>query len=122
LTKEYGVPIIVSELTRAEVPDFVFREIDSVRVKGKDQPVKIYQPVGATGQVSAPELTELAQYNTALAHYRAQQWALAQAHFTALQVQHPARELYALYGRRIAHFSTQPPGADWDGSFTFLSK
>ena len=122
LTKEYGVQIIVSELTRTAVPDFVFRELDCVRVKGKDQPVKIYQPLGATGQVSAAELTELAQYNTALAHYRAQQWALAQAHFTALQVQHPARELYALYGRRIAHFSTQPPGADWDGSFTFLSK
>jgi adenylate cyclase len=122
LTKEYGVQIIVSEYTRAAVPDFVFRELDCVRVKGKDKPVRIYQPLGAADEVSATELAELAQYHAALQLYRAQQWELAQAHFTALQLQHPARELYALYAQRSAHFRAQPPGADWDGAFTFLSK
>jgi adenylate cyclase len=122
LTKEYGVQIIVSEFTRAAVPDFVFRELDCVRVKGKDKPVRIYQPLGETAQVSATDLAELALYQTALQHYRAQRWELAQAHFSALQMQYLTRELYALYGRRCAHFQTHPPEADWDGSFTYLTK
>ena len=46
LTKEYGVDILVSETVRelcADDPDFIFREVDTVRVKGKARPIIVYE-------------------------------------------------------------------------------
>src|SRR3970282_678962 len=72
LTKQYGVHIIVSEFTREQLPDFLFRELDCVRVKGKDEPVSIYEPIGLAGQVDQETENELALYREALKLYRAQ--------------------------------------------------
>ena len=122
LTKEYGVQIIVSEFTRAAVPDFLFRELDCVRVKGKDKPVGIYEPVCLLGQADLTITKELALYGAALGFYRQQSWVVAKAEFTALQHLYPERYLYEIYIKRIAYFTEDPPGADWDGAFTFTTK
>ena len=122
LTKEYGVQIIVSEFTRAAVPDFVFRELDCVRVKGKAKPVGIYEPIAPAQQGDARVMEELALHDAALRAYRAQDWALAEARFRQLRDRHPQRYLYELYAGRIAYFQAHPPGADWDGAFTFTTK
>jgi adenylate cyclase len=122
LTKEYGVHIIVSEFTRAAVPDFAYRELDCVRVKGKDRPVRIYEPLGLAADLTPADLQELAQYAEALRLYQAQSWTLASDGFARLQHQYPARKLYMLYASRVLHFSQNPPGAEWDGSYTFLTK
>ncbi len=45
LSKQYGVGIVISETTRAQVKNIVCRELDRVRVKGKDDPVAIYEPL-----------------------------------------------------------------------------
>ena len=47
LTKQYGVDIIVSDHTARLVPDYAFRELDLVRVKGKNEPVAIFEPLAA---------------------------------------------------------------------------
>lgn len=122
LTKNYGVAIIVSEFTRARVPDFAYRELDCVRVKGKDKPVKIYEPIGPERDLKPGEREELTLYNEALTLYRSQQWGPAKVAFTRLQQLAPKRALYTLYLERIAHFEQQPPPADWDGTYTFLTK
>jgi adenylate cyclase len=122
LTKEYGVHIIVSEFTRAAVSDFVYRELDCVRVKGKDRPVKIYEPLGLAADLAPADLQELAQYAEALRLYQAQNWLLASDEFARLQRQYSERKLYPLYARRAVYFNQNPPGADWDGSYTFLTK
>lgn len=122
LTKEYGVEIIVSEYTRAAVPDFVYRELDCVRVKGKDKPVAIFQPICPAGKGSPAVMEELADYSEALNLYRAQNWDLAEEKFGELQRNYPERYLYALYGKRIAYYRDHPPGEHWDGSFTFTTK
>jgi adenylate cyclase len=122
LTKEYGVQIIVSEYTRAAVPDFVFRELDWVRVKGKDKPVVIYQPICPIDQGTAPVMEELALYDVALRLYRQQNWQLAEEKFADLRGLSPERHLYQMYATRIAYFREHPPGEDWDGSFTFTTK
>jgi adenylate cyclase len=122
LTKNYGVDIMVSEFTSARVPDFAFRELDCVRVKGKDKPVKIYEPIGPERDLKPGEREELALYNEALTLYRSQQWAPARLALARLQQRAPTRALYALYLARIAHFEQQPPQADWDGTYTFLTK
>jgi adenylate cyclase len=122
LTKNYGVQIMVSEFTMSRVPDFAFRELDCVRVKGKDRPVKIFEPIGPTDQLSEFDRTELLAYNYALNLYRSQNWVQAQAAFEALQQSTPLRQLYAMYLERIAHFVQTAPAPDWDGTYTFLTK
>lgn len=122
LTKNYGVDIMVSEFTSARVPDFAYRELDRVRVKGKDKPVRIYEPMGPEQELKPGDRDELALYNEALKLYRLQQWAPAREALVRLQQLAPARTLYALYLERIEHFERQPPPADWDGTYTFLTK
>ena len=122
LTKEYGVPIIVSEFTKARVPEFVFCELDLVRVKGKDQPVAIFEPVGEVANVSESRLGELGTYGAALQLYRDQSWADAKKAFEKLRELSPARKLYGLYLERIRYYEENPPATDWDGAFTFKTK
>jgi adenylate cyclase len=122
LTKEYGVQIIVSEYTRAAVPDFVFRELDWVRVKGKDKPVAIFQPICQAGREEATVMEELVLYGVALRLYRQQDWHLAEEEFVHLQSLYPQRYLYEMYAKRSIYFRQHPPGEDWDGSFAFTTK
>ncbi len=122
LTKQYGVHIIVSEFTKEKAPDFVYRELDCVRVKGKEEPVAIFEPIGIIGEIDADTESELALYREALKLYRAQNWDLAEMQFINLQKSQPERYLYEVYMERIAYFRANPPGADWDGVFTFKTK
>ncbi len=122
LTKQYGVHIIVSEFTREKLPEFVFRELDRVRVKGKDEPVAIYEPIGLQGRIDAELDKELALYREALKLYKAQNWDLAEVQFLNLRKTYPERYLYEVYIERIAYFRASPPGDDWDGAFTFKTK
>jgi adenylate cyclase len=122
LTKTYGAPIIVSEFTRAAVPDFAFRELDCVRVKGKVRPVKIFEPLGLQDDLANPVRQELTQYQTALQHYQNQNWPVAALAFAQLQREYPDRELYRLYAQRVLDFTVNPPGIDWDGTHTYLTK
>jgi adenylate cyclase len=103
-TKIYGVGILVGQATRARVKDVVFREIDRVKVKGKDEAITIYEPLGLQGEGSELELWE-----AALRAYRARQWDEAEVTLLALQRMNATCELY----RR------NPPPPDWDGVSVF---
>jgi adenylate cyclase len=122
LTKEYGAEIIVSGFTRAAVSDYVYRELDRVQVKGKSEPVEIYQPLGLQDALDGQVFEELKASEEALARYRAQDWDGAESRFKALRDSYPERRLYALYLRRIDHFRQAPPGPQWDGVFTHVTK
>ncbi len=122
LTRQYGVDVIVSEFTRDAGPRMVYRELDRVKVKGKEQPVAIFEPVGPESEVEQATSSELALYHKALRLYRRQGWDLAEVQFLNLRRQAPQRRLYALYVERIGYFRANPPPADWDGVFTFRTK
>ena len=122
LTKTYGVNIIVSETTRAEVPEYVFRELDLVRVKGKNEPVAIFEPVGHKNDLDDEATAELIAYKQALKYFRAQLLDKAELDFFNLNRLHPHRFLYQVYLERIAFYRSNPPGDDWDGIFTHTSK
>ena len=66
IAKQYGVGIIVSEATCRAVDDVIFRELDQVQVKGNEQPVTIFEPVGYKGRLSEQLLTELDPWNQQL--------------------------------------------------------
>ena len=122
ITKQYGVGIVVGESTREQLKkEFVFRELDRVRVKGKDAPVGIYEPMGEEGKVSRDDLEGLKLWNQALRAYRAQDWDQAEVMLLNLTRIKP-RYLYDLYGERIQHLRRQPPGENWDGVTTFETK
>ena len=122
ITKRYGVGILVGESTRKAVADVVFREIDRVRVKGKDEPVAIFEPLGLEGEVSKAALDELKLWNQVLKFYRAQNWDQADLQLLNLQRLNPACEFYRVFSEKIADCRTNPPGPDWDGVTKFETK
>lgn len=122
LTKNYGVNIIVSETTKNAIPEFVFRELDLVRVKGKNEPVAIFEPVGHKNDLEKSVTSELTAYKKALMNFRAQSWDKAELDFFNLNRANPDRLLYQVYLDRIAVYRSDPPGDDWDGVFTHTTK
>ena len=122
ITKEYGVPIVIGEQTYHAVPGLLARELDRVRVKGKDEAVTIYEPLGFDAE---PETLEaLDMFAHVLAMYREQRWDAAQAILNRLieDFSQTGEILYKLYLTRINYLRNNPPGPDWDGSFTFTTK
>jgi adenylate cyclase len=122
LTRVYGVGIIVGPNTRQAVKDIVFRELDRVRVKGKDEPVNIFEPIGIEGQVDKTVMGEIKLWHKALAAYRAQRWDEAEMDLLNLQRMAPGSRLYELFFERIKQRRDDPPGPDWDGATAFTTK
>ncbi|MCZ6526629.1 MAG: adenylate/guanylate cyclase domain-containing protein [Gammaproteobacteria bacterium] len=122
LTKGYGVEIIVSESTKAAVDDFVYRKLDIVKVKGKDQPIAIYEPLAPVTEVSDDEFKELVLHEQAIKNYLNQDWDASELQFRNLLTLSPEMKLYQLYIDRIAEFRLNPPGDDWDGVYTHTTK
>lgn len=122
LTKVYGVEIIVSEATRDAVPEFAYRELDIVKVKGKDKPIGIYEPIALEEEITDEELVEMEKSKKAISAYRKQDWLIAQLFFDELQKMLPERKLYSIYLERINNFMNNPPPANWDGVFVHTTK
>jgi adenylate cyclase len=122
ITKQYGADIIIGEGTRRLISGFVLREIDRVRVKGKDEPVTIYEPLGLEGQVDPARQDEIKLWNQALRLYRTQDWDRAELQLLNLRKMAPDSDRYGLFIERIAHNRAHPPGVGWDGAWTFETK
>lgn len=121
-TKEYGVSLLIGEETFARQSRFVCRELDQVRVKGKQQAIVLYQPLCLTTQASPELLDRLNRHQQALDAYRSQQWSWARQLLQRLQTEQPHDKVYPLYLQRIAQLETQTLAADWDGIITRDSK
>ncbi len=121
-TKGYGVGVLVGETTRGQVKDIVFREVDRIKVKGKDEAVTIYEPLGPEGEVERQVLDELKLWNQALRAYRAQQWDQVEVALLNLQRMNPDSSLYRMYAEKVAQMRRDPPPAGWDGVSVFDDK
>ncbi len=122
ITKQYGVGIIVGENTRNAVTDFIYRELDLVRVKGKDKPVAIYEPIGLTSEVEKSKQDEVKLFHEVRRLYRKQDWDQAELQLMNLQRLSPHTALYQIYIERIGYFRKNPPPPDWDGVYVFQTK
>jgi adenylate cyclase len=122
ITKEYGVGVLVGEHTKEAVPEFVYRELDLVRVKGKDKPVAIFEPLGLVGEIEQAVLDEVKLFQQALRMYRKQDWDRAELQLFNLLKIVPGTKLYEVYAERVAHYRNDPPGENWDGVFVFKTK
>jgi adenylate cyclase len=122
ITKQYGVEILVGESTRDAIKDMVFREVDRVRVKGKEHPVGIFEPMGLSNEIGKDRQEELKLWQQALRAYRAQDWDQTDMLLLNLRRMAPDSKLYALYEERVALLRKSPPGDGWDGVTTFETK
>jgi len=120
--KNYKTNIIIGELTYKRVKnEFVCMELDSVRVKGKKRPVKIYDLVGHKDLPGIPEEI-VTQFNQAVTVYKERKWDEAIQIFENVAAVDP--DLYAaqLYIERCNNFKKSPPPPDWDGVYVMTSK
>ena len=122
LTKFYGVDILVSEDTKNEADQYLYREIDRVRVKGKAKPITMYDTYGLKGEVPEELAERVSHFESALKMYRDQDWDGAENVLKQLQEEEPDSGLYVLYRQRIDDFRSTPPPADWDAVYSHVSK
>jgi adenylate cyclase len=121
-TKYYGVGILVGEGTRTLVKDVVFKEIDKIKVKGKDEAITIYEPVGLEAEVEKKVLDELKLWHQTIRLYRSRQWDQVEVNLLNLHRMNPGCALYELYAREVAGKRRTPPPAEWDGVTVFDEK
>jgi len=121
-TKYYGVGMLVGENTKKSVADVVFKEIDKVKVKGKEEALTIYEPVGLEGYVEKKVTDELKLWHQTLKLYRAKQWDQAELGLLNLQRMNPDCSLYRLYSQEVVAKRRAPPPEDWDGVTVFDEK
>jgi adenylate cyclase len=121
ITKQYGVGILVTQPTVEADPVHAFMKVDDVRVKGKENPVAIYEPLGVKSGLAEAVRQDAAAFEAAFARYQAQDWDAAAAALRDLNARAP-RKLYDIYLERIAHFRAEPPPAGWDGVFVYTTK
>ncbi len=117
LTKQYGMPIAISENLRKRLRDpLACYLVDLVRVKGKQEPICIYAPILDHDAAAADRLAQLSQL--AFAHYMQQDWDQAIALYASL----PADVLKQTFTQRCQTYKQTPPPADWDGVHTLAGK
>jgi adenylate cyclase len=93
-----------------------------VIVKGRDEPLEVYEVVGRAGALAPDLVGRLARYHEALAGYRERRWAPALALLDALAGEAPDDGPVALYRRRCAALLAEPPPADWNGVYVARTK
>jgi adenylate cyclase len=127
LNKEYGTHILLGDSTYAEVEDplLVFRELDLIRVKGKLQPVTLYELVAARGtpEGDAPDLeTRLEFFAQGRACYRERRWQDAQIIFEKLLERWPGDGPARMYLNRCKEYLVVGPEENWDGVYVMTHK
>jgi adenylate cyclase len=122
-SKAYGTAILAGDGTRASAGDgFVFRELDAIRVQGREQPVAIHELLGRTGEVDPRVLERARVYAEGLDRYRSQNWAGARQAFEALLALDPQDGASLAMLARTIEYEVNPPGPAWDGVYAMRGK
>ncbi len=121
ITKFYGAKVLIGEETYDHISGFVCRFMDRIQVKGKEEAIRVYEPLGLEGEVAQDVLDEMEQYNRAYELYLQRDWPKAKQAFESLYGQSPL-VLYKVYSDRIDDLATQTLPDDWDGTFRHTSK
>ena len=121
LSKAYQCPIIVGQRTRDLVGEtMAFREIDLVRVPGRDAPERIFELLG-TPDRPAISPADVERFESALGAYRDGRWDQARTALAGFLDQYPADGPAHVLKERVSRLAAHPPAA-WDGIFDHVSK
>ncbi|MCX6124088.1 MAG: adenylate/guanylate cyclase domain-containing protein [Proteobacteria bacterium] len=126
ITKEYGVRALISENTLARLKDpkaYLLRELDNIVVKGKKDPVKIFELIHPIVLGSEQEvrnlLGEFALFRSA---YLSQDWAKAKSHLANCLKIRPSDGPSMVFLERIEELEKSPRIESWDGVHIFTHK
>lgn len=120
--KAYRTHILISDTTYEQVKgDFACMELDSVKVKGKTLPVKIYELVAEKGAPAA-DLELINYFHEGLQLYKRQEWDEAIKIFENVSAMNEHVYAARIYIQRSRNLKANPPGPDWDGVFTMTTK
>lgn len=122
LSRLYGVDIVASDSTRAQAPEFVWQELDRVRVKGKAQAVTVFTPLDPAAASAAGQDEELRLWEAFLQAWRRQDQAACETNLRQLQALNAEKVLYRVWAERVASMQQSPPGPGWDGATTLETK
>jgi class 3 adenylate cyclase len=118
--KFYGTTIIASDTTVAQTGSaFTWRELDAVRVQGREAAVKIYELVALAGEESPQQRAAADAYEQGLMHWRKREFAATVACFARVAgTDKPS----ALFLKRASEFAKRPPGLGWEAVNSLESK
>jgi len=123
MTKVYGVEILASEESVKGLPkEFVVRQLDRVAVKGKKEPVRLYEIVGMADALAPEAHDRLDRFARALALYEADDFHGASYAFADLLALYPNDEPSRVFWERSNHFLDAPPAPDWNGVWVMETK
>ena len=121
--KAYKVTTMISESTYLFArPYCEVRELDSIRVVGKDEPVRVYEVVGRKGEVDPKKLQVIDCFAQGLAKYRERHWDEAISFFEQGLEMDPEDGPCGVYINRCQNFISSPPPEDWDAVHNLDSK
>lgn len=121
LTKVYGVFCLVGPTTRAQAPEgYRFRELDLVRVKGKGQPVAVFELLSGPEAVVAVR-AEQERWDAGVAAYRRGEFARAREEFAAFAAANPDDPVVGLYRERLALLG-EAAGVGWEPVVNYHAK
>ncbi|MBL8020382.1 MAG: GAF domain-containing protein [Leptospirales bacterium] len=124
LTKMYGCPLMVTESVATRVGNsFQLREVDTVRVKGKDKPIRIYevydQDAPALKKLKTKSKTAL---HSGIASYKKKDWAKALSYFEPAHRAFRKDTVLTMYIARCKKYMQEGVEPDWDGSVKLYEK
>jgi adenylate cyclase len=126
VSKQYGCDIIISDNTYKPCQNQVWaRELDFIRVKGRNEPVAIYELVGLrTDPISSKKEEAIEHYHKGRKYYLNRQFHFASSEFNKVLEIEKFDQAAMLHMRRCQHWLYKPPSdADWDdGVWTFTEK
>jgi len=121
--KEYGTNIMLSEFTYEYIKnDFITREIDVIKVKGKNKPVRVYELIDFIQEMTPEMETFIKEYHDCLNHIHERNWKKAHEKFSLFSQKYPEDQVGKLYTNRSEHYLANPPAQDWDGVFVMTKK
>ena len=122
--KQYGAKMLVSDATVKKLKGtYRMREADRVVVKGKTEPVVIFECLDYHTDATFPNPMEVINhFKDGLAKYRKQDWEKAKGAFREALKGHPGDKLSKIYIERCDYFEKNPPEKDWDGVWVMKEK
>jgi adenylate cyclase len=116
VNKVYGTRILLSEETSQRVKDrLLLRELDLVQVKGRAQPVRVYELLGSFPPDGLPPWLD--HFAAGLQAYRQRQWEEASQAFGEVLLLKPGDRPTQVFLGRCRFFAVAPPPSDWQGIF-----
>ncbi|MFZ4619559.1 MAG: CHASE2 domain-containing protein [Bacteroidota bacterium] len=124
VNKYYGTSLMISESTANDqvTDEFLLREMDIMRVKGKNLPIKIFEVVCKREEINEQRLKMVQTFEAGLKLYREQHWNDAISMFKTVLNTNPDDYASTMYIERCNECKKHPPAKDWDGVYVMTTK